>query len=137
MARSSGDLRIRDLVDELRGLRQQLGPEKEEIASREKGQTRSQTERPVYTSGPTPITLADTEWQEMGLPFAASEVAVTHTDDTLLAFEDPHNKPTAQIPLSGAGSFTIGGQPPLGTANVWVRKADTATTNPEVVVVVY
>lgn len=126
---------LRDVTDEilaeLKRIRQALSNERDPSTDESNA-----PQSPVFSTGASPLTPT-TEWQEITFGFIASEVAVRHTDNVVIAYEKPQDRPGVQISLRGNGAFTLGGQPPLRTGNVWVRKADDATADPEVTVVAY
>lgn len=67
----------------------------------------------------------DDDWEKINFPFAARGLIIRHYDDLRIAFQNP-NQNGSTVVLEGAGSYEIGGQPPLLAETMWYKTADTA-----------
>lgn len=90
-----------------------------------------------YSTGTDPDVLTGGIWESYSFGFVAREVMVDHSDSVEITFEPPDEAENALIPSAGDATFTFGGTPPLNAPTVWVRRAPTATTDPQVTIIAY
>ena len=90
-----------------------------------------------FSSGSTPIVLSDTtEWKRFDFGFLATAVNIRSTDEIEITYQRPDGGLGDIIHLSNkALPFSDGGQAGVGSAFLWVRKAESASSNPEVQVI--
>jgi len=90
-----------------------------------------------FSSGSTPIVLSDTtEWKRFDFGFLATAVNIRSTDEIEITYQRPDGGLGDIIRLSNkALPFSDGGQAGVGSAFLWVRKAESASSNPEVQVI--
>jgi hypothetical protein len=90
-----------------------------------------------FSSGSTPIVLSDTtEWKRFDFGVLATAVNIRSTDEIEITYQRPDGGLRDIIHLSNkALPFSDGGQAGVGSAFLWVRKAESASSNPEVQVI--
>jgi hypothetical protein len=85
-----------------------------------------------FSAGPQPIDVGES-WREFDLGFQAASIAVRGDQPLLVAVEKPYNRADRHIFLDTQDlPFSMGGDVPIGTDTVWVRTADSATSNASV-----
>lgn len=89
----------------------------------------------TYSTGGGPISITE-NWRDFKLPFEAGTVSIRGEADIDVAFEKPYDRPDRHISVSSEElPFTSGGDSPLNTDVVWVRRAGSATQDPSVQIV--
>lgn len=140
-------LRIRDAIDEWQrdgSTTQQPRRRDRQSSDDEEERDRVQVNEPTdentaryFSTGATPVAVDVTDYERLPFGFMASEVSIRHSDDIVVAFRNPHQFPSAAITSRGEATFTFGGDPPLETAFMWVKKADSASSDPTIEVLAY
>lgn len=106
-----------------------------------------QDNTPTYFStGPARIAVTnDEEFARLDFGFVARTVNIRTTDDVVVSFANPANE-GRQLTVRGgdptAGEenespFTIGGENGIDTAFVWIKRAPTAASTPQIEVLAY
>lgn len=92
-----------------------------------------------FTTGISPITLSSTsDWERFYFGFIASTVNIRASDAIDVAFSDPSmGGGTATRLASSDLPFAIGGDNGIDSAYVWVRKASSASSDPDVRIIAY
>lgn len=93
-----------------------------------------------FSTGQGGVILDSPEFNRIEFGQMARVVNLRFDDDIVVAFRNPYQGSGGIIPLSSSESpFTIGdgGEDGIGTAFLWARKADSATSNPTLNVIAY
>jgi len=114
------------------------------IINNQRTDTPNDDNTPTYfTTGSDRLRVERTEsWARIDLEIVASTINIRTTDDIEVAFANPNKRAPAITVRNNENinesPFTIGtGGASINTAFVWVRKADTATENPEIEIIAY
>jgi hypothetical protein len=88
-----------------------------------------------FSTGPNPVTV-DNEWCKFEFGFTATSVSIRSDDAVRVSFDRPYGMPNRHIHL-GADElpFSLGGETPVGSDVVWMRRADDASTDPGVEII--
>lgn len=99
-----------------------------------------------YSTGPNPILLDESSFGDaVTFGFQARTINIRTTDDLMVAFKKPSGE-GAHIFVGGHGafgtdtpprSFTIGGDAGIDTASLWLKKAPSASSDPQIMVIAY
>lgn len=92
-----------------------------------------------FSSGRDRIIVGnDNSWEDLGFGFIAATINIRVTRAPVeVAFGNPNQNSQGLTVRPDESPFTIGGDPPIGTAFVWLRKADTADEDPQVEILAY
>lgn len=127
-----------EILDELKQLNQNL--RKRGIASEATTETPTTAETPDYfTTGPAGISLDDpATFTEVDFGFVAQTVNLRFDDNIDVAFANPHVNSGKLIPFAGEESpVSLGGFAGVDGPKLWIRKAQTATTDVEAHVIAF
>lgn len=86
-----------------------------------------------YSSGPSPILVETDSWEEIEFGIRAKSVNIRTSNDLLVAFQRPHDRPGNQILIEEYDSpFTVGGDAGIDSRNIWLKTPDHIADPPEV-----
>lgn len=86
-----------------------------------------------YSSGPSPILVDEESWEEVPFGLRAKSVNIRTSNDLLVAFQKPNNRPGNQVLISEYDSpFTVGGDAGIDSRNIWLKKPEHIAEAPEV-----
>lgn len=77
------------------------------------------------------------EWRRLDFGFSAKTINIRTTDDIEVSFAKPTSGGTNMTIRSSESPFTIGGDPGINTAFMWIRQADSAQNTPGIEILAY